>query len=91
MTRITFILFALCLFYIYADALTIIDCGPNADPAPCGSSCESTCKDPRIKMCKVNPDTCPTECRCQEGFVRNERTDQCIPPNQCPKKSCRNK
>ena len=48
----------------------------------CGT-CDGTCDRPHV-MCRLN---CrPGGCGCKYGYVRDERTNKCIPLESCPRK-----
>ncbi|XP_053977580.1 uncharacterized protein LOC128875744 isoform X2 [Hylaeus volcanicus] len=59
-------------------------CPKNQTWAQCGPVCESTCKDPRVKMCKLRPCTDSTAgCTCENGYVRDEDSFTCLKYEDC--------
>jgi len=55
----------------------------------CGTACPATCTNYELlKSGKLNClDVCKTGCFCEDGLVRDETTQQCIPYNECPVKT----
>ncbi|XP_054006732.1 uncharacterized protein LOC128891339 isoform X1 [Hylaeus anthracinus] len=59
-------------------------CPKNQTWSQCGPVCESTCKDPRVKMCKLRPCTDSTAgCTCENGYVRDEDSFTCLKYEDC--------
>uniref|UniRef100_A0A0N5CCU6 TIL domain-containing protein n=1 Tax=Strongyloides papillosus TaxID=174720 RepID=A0A0N5CCU6_STREA len=60
-------------------------CKKNEIWKSCRSACEPNCEDasrapkPCVKMCR------PPGCECQPNYVRNDETNECVKPSQCPK------
>ncbi|XP_057335867.1 zonadhesin-like [Microplitis mediator] len=80
-------LFLLSIFFIsILLRIKANQCGKNEGLNICGKTCEPTChtfsdeiKNCTIKDCKGKS----LGCRCNNGFVRDERTGKCERPNQC--------
>lgn len=51
----------------------------------CGGHCEGSCNNPR-PMCRR---LCQSGCKCMNGYVRDERTNTCIPLEHCPARRLR--
>lgn len=47
----------------------------------CGKRCEKTCDDP-VKM--ICPKICAPGCVCKDGLVRDKKSGECVPVDQCP-------
>ncbi|XP_011309101.1 chymotrypsin inhibitor [Fopius arisanus] len=78
--------FTMCLAIAFLTTVTgANDCEPHAKLEPCGSLCEAKCGNPDIRLCKINPEGCKLECRCQRPFLRNEKTGTCVESQHCPK------
>ncbi|XP_043275258.1 zonadhesin-like [Venturia canescens] len=58
-------------------------CPANSAPKQCGRFCEPTCRNPQKRACKVDASKCTVDCRCLDGFVRNEKTRECVRPSTC--------
>uniref|UniRef100_A0A6P7GMM4 Zonadhesin-like isoform X1 n=1 Tax=Diabrotica virgifera virgifera TaxID=50390 RepID=A0A6P7GMM4_DIAVI len=47
---------------------------------------EATCDNPKPLPCtRPCPKICINECLCNQGYVRNTRTGECVLPRQCPR------
>ncbi|XP_077290881.1 serine protease inhibitor swm-1-like isoform X1 [Arctopsyche grandis] len=58
------------------------ECGDNEHYTDCGTACPQTCenyKRPPMPCISV----CVPGCFCNQGFVRNTNTGQCVPPSSC--------
>uniref|UniRef100_A0A0N5CAQ9 TIL domain-containing protein n=1 Tax=Strongyloides papillosus TaxID=174720 RepID=A0A0N5CAQ9_STREA len=59
-------------------------CLENEHFTRCGTTCPSTCSNYYKKPQKCTKD-CFVGCECDEGFVRNEETNECVTPKKCPR------
>lgn len=58
-------------------------CPENEEYNECGPYCEATCTDPlRLRPCIF---LCKEGCTCKPGFVRDTRTEKCVPKEKCCK------
>lgn len=55
-------------------------CPANETYSSCGSACPGTCDVPQIQFCTEN---CVSGCFCDEGFLRNTNTNQCVLKEDC--------
>ena len=69
-----------------------LDCEPcnelNAEFQICGYRCtELTCENPLLEGINCpEQDICQPGCYCKKGYVRNLKTNLCIPRKSCPSK-----
>ncbi|KAI3412133.1 hypothetical protein GPALN_002175 [Globodera pallida] len=75
-------------FFILPTILAISDednckCPPNEElgQRSC-NGCEPNCDNPRPEFCTLK--FCSCSCDCSGGLLRNSRTKQCVPQEQCP-------
>jgi len=54
----------------------------NSTFLECGTACPRTCANPNPQFCTFN---CVSECQCNDGFVLNEDTEECVRLDECPK------
>ena len=58
-------------------------CPPGEVYSSCHSMCPKTCKNRfRLEMCQQ---ACRAGCDCVRGYVRDTRTNKCIPSSYCPR------
>ncbi|XP_017889703.1 chymotrypsin inhibitor-like [Ceratina calcarata] len=59
-----------------------VACPVNELWSPCARACEPTCIKPQQCYAKCRADS-PGGCRCQDGYVRNPNSDQCVLLGEC--------
>uniref|UniRef100_A0A914IE73 TIL domain-containing protein n=1 Tax=Globodera rostochiensis TaxID=31243 RepID=A0A914IE73_GLORO len=60
-------------------------CPPNEEPGQNScNGCEPKCDDDDDSLLDCTLMFCSCSCDCKNGLVRNSRTNQCIPQEQCP-------
>lgn len=57
---------------------------PHEEYNQCGTACPATCDNLGYAIRCVNK--CVKGCFCQDGYVRNEQTHECVLPSECPVK-----
>ncbi|XP_017889701.1 cysteine-rich venom protein 1-like isoform X1 [Ceratina calcarata] len=83
------ILFVTVVFVLERETMAqgSYKCSENSTFNPCGTLCEPSCGNPYpdTVLCSLIP--CVPAfggCRCNDGYVRDSNTTQCITFNQCP-------
>uniref|UniRef100_A0A0N5BKS8 TIL domain-containing protein n=1 Tax=Strongyloides papillosus TaxID=174720 RepID=A0A0N5BKS8_STREA len=69
---------------MYENINTFAKCSENEHFTKCGTTCPLTCSNYYKKPQRCTKD-CFVGCECDEGFVRNEETNECVTPIQCPR------
>jgi hypothetical protein len=57
-------------------------CGANEEFIECGSACPTTCQN-MDNLPQICPTVCVQGCFCEDGYVRNEKTGECVFTEQC--------
>ena len=57
-------------------------CGTNEVWKECGSACPPTCQDPAFPFACLA--VCVPECQCQDGYVRDKTSGDCVLKENCP-------
>jgi hypothetical protein len=55
-------------------------CKANEVYKDCGTACPGTCSQP-LRVCERK---CVAGCFCQEGYVLDDQTNECVPVDSCP-------
>uniref|UniRef100_A0A914IEA1 TIL domain-containing protein n=1 Tax=Globodera rostochiensis TaxID=31243 RepID=A0A914IEA1_GLORO len=64
------------------------NCPPNEEPGQNScNGCEPKCDDDDDSLLDCTLMFCSCSCDCKNGLVRNSRTNQCIPQEQCPEET----
>lgn len=69
------------------DSMCGICMNPHQVWNPCSSGCDETCQNKHDTNIICDPQCIP-RCECESGFLKDERTGDCISAKQCPTPSC---
>ncbi|CAG2110049.1 unnamed protein product [Medioppia subpectinata] len=77
-------LFNLCYMNECFNTVTGKTCTKsNEEHNSCGSSCAKTCQNQNKQMMCAS--VCKDGCYCKKGYIRDEKSGQCVSPDKCPK------
>ncbi|KAK0080618.1 hypothetical protein PV325_013647 [Microctonus aethiopoides] len=85
MFRLSAILF-ICAVNCDANCKSWPFCPKNSSMNICGTICEPSCTNPNPTICPAIACSEATRgCRCNKGYVRDEKTKKCVPLSKCSK------
>jgi len=74
-----------CAVLLANGAAPPLKCPVHERANECGATCEVTCNNFRQQPHFCQPTCEEPACVCIDGFVRDERTNACVRPAQCPR------
>jgi len=61
-------------------------CGANQEFSSCGSACPDMCNEGTKMPPRICTFECKVGCFCREGYIRDKKTEECIPQKECAEK-----